>query len=63
MTTGAVSLYEGVRAYPADDFSVLFTGGSIGTVEGSTFASNLVIKAARLLARRAKFAGGVRHEL
>jgi 4-diphosphocytidyl-2-C-methyl-D-erythritol kinase len=46
----AVSLYEDVRAFPADDFSVQVTG----TVELSrvpTDASNIAIKAAQLLAR------------
>jgi 4-diphosphocytidyl-2-C-methyl-D-erythritol kinase len=58
----AVSLYEDVRAYPADDFSVSVTG----TVELSrvpTDGSNIAIKAARLLARRTAFRGGVRLEI
>jgi 4-diphosphocytidyl-2-C-methyl-D-erythritol kinase len=58
----AVSLYEDVRAYPADDYSVSVTG----TVEMSqvpTDGSNLAIKAARLLARRTGFRGGVRLEI
>ena len=58
----AVSLYEDVRAYPADDFSVSVSG----TVELSrvpTDASNIAIKAARLLARRTGYRGGVRLEL
>ena len=44
----AVSLYEEVRAYPADDFSVSIAG----TVELSrvpTDGSNIAIRAARLL--------------
>lgn len=58
----AVSLYEDIRAYPADDFSVSVTG----TVELSrvpTDASNIAIKAARLLARRVGYRGGVRLEI
>lgn len=58
----AVSIYEDVRAYPADDFSVSVTG----TVELSrvpTDGSNIAIKAARLLARRTAFRGGVRLEI
>ena len=58
----AVSLYEDVRAYPADDFSVEFTG-SIDTSGLSTNESNLAIKAARTLARRAGYRGGVRLEI
>ncbi|MGO4690832.1 4-(cytidine 5'-diphospho)-2-C-methyl-D-erythritol kinase [Glaciibacter sp. 2TAF33] len=58
----AVSLYEDVRAYPADDFSVEFTG-SIDTSGLSTNGSNLAIKAARTLARRAGYRGGVRLEI
>jgi 4-diphosphocytidyl-2-C-methyl-D-erythritol kinase len=55
----AVSLYEDVRAYAADDFSVELTG----TVELSrvpTDGSNIAIKAARLLARTTGYRGGVR---
>jgi 4-diphosphocytidyl-2-C-methyl-D-erythritol kinase len=58
----AVSLYEDVRAYPADDFSVTVTG----TVELSrvpTDATNIAIKAARLLARTTGYRGGVRLEI
>ena len=58
----AVSLYEDVRAYPASDFSVSVTG----TVELSrvpTDASNIAIKAARLLARKVGYRGGVRLEI
>ncbi|NEM90771.1 4-(cytidine 5'-diphospho)-2-C-methyl-D-erythritol kinase [Galbitalea soli] len=58
----AVSLYEEVRAYPADDFSVEVAG----TVELSrvpTDGSNIAIKAARLLARRTGFRGGAHLEI
>ncbi|TFD81275.1 4-(cytidine 5'-diphospho)-2-C-methyl-D-erythritol kinase [Cryobacterium fucosi] len=55
----AVSLYEDVRAYPADDFSVEFNG-SIDTSGLAVDGSNLAIKAARALARKAGFRGGVR---
>ena len=55
----AVSLFEDVRAWPADDFSVEFTG----PIDASGLAvdgSNLAIKAARALARQAGYRGGVR---
>jgi 4-diphosphocytidyl-2-C-methyl-D-erythritol kinase len=58
----AVSLYEEVRAYAADDFSVEVSG----TVELSrvpTDASNIAIKAARLLARKTGYRGGVHLEI
>jgi 4-diphosphocytidyl-2-C-methyl-D-erythritol kinase len=58
----AVSLYEDVRAYHADDFSVSVTG----TVELSrvpTDASNIAIKAAQLLAHRTGYRKGVRLEI
>lgn len=58
----AVSLYEEVRAYLADDFSVSFTG-SVDTTGLSTDGSNLAIKAARLLARKSGYRGGVRLEI
>ncbi|PWC08547.1 4-(cytidine 5'-diphospho)-2-C-methyl-D-erythritol kinase [Mycetocola zhujimingii] len=58
----AVSLYEEVRAYPADDFSVSFTG-TVDTTGLSTDGSNLAIKAARLLARKTGYTGGVRLEV
>lgn len=58
----AVSLYEDVHAYPADDFSVTFTG-PVETSMLATDATNLGIKAARLLARHAKYRGGVRLEI
>lgn len=54
----AVSLYEDVRASHASDFSVAFTG-SIDSSGLSTDGSNLAIKAARLLARKAGYRGGV----
>ena len=58
----AVSLYEEVRAYPADDFSVAITG----TVELSRVpidGSNIAIKAARLLARKTGYRGGAHLEI
>ena len=58
----AVSLYEEVRAWEADDFSVSVSG----TVELSrvpTDASNIAIRAAQLLARRTGYRGGVRLEI
>jgi 4-diphosphocytidyl-2-C-methyl-D-erythritol kinase len=58
----AVSLYEEVRAFAADDFSVSVTG----TVELSrvpTDGSNIAVKAARLLAKHTGFSGGVRLEI
>ncbi|TFB51503.1 4-(cytidine 5'-diphospho)-2-C-methyl-D-erythritol kinase [Cryobacterium tagatosivorans] len=58
----SVSLYEDVRAYPADDFSVEFTG-PIDTSGLATDGSNLAIKAARLLARKTGFRGGVHLEI
>lgn len=58
----AVSLYEDVRATAADDFSVTFTG-SVDTSELATDGSNLVIKAATLLARRAGYRKGVHLEV
>jgi 4-diphosphocytidyl-2-C-methyl-D-erythritol kinase len=58
----AVSLCEDVRAYPADDFSVEFSG-PIDTSGLPTDGSNLAIKAARALARKSGFRGGVRLEI
>jgi 4-diphosphocytidyl-2-C-methyl-D-erythritol kinase len=58
----AVSLYEEVRAYPADDFSVAISG----TVELSrvpTDGSNIAIRAARLLARKTGYRGGAHLEI
>jgi len=61
-TYQAVSLFEEVWAYPADDFSVSFTG-SYDFSEVPLDASNLAIKAAMLLAKKAKYRGGVRLEI
>ncbi len=58
----AVSLYEDVRAYPADDFSVSVTG-SVELSRVPTDARNIAIKAARLLARRTGYRGGVRLQI
>lgn len=58
----AVSLYEDVRAWPADDFSVSFSG-PIDASGVPTDGSNLAIKAARLLARKTGYRGGVRLEI
>lgn len=58
----AVSLYEDVRAYPADDFSVSFSG-SIDTSGLAVDGSNLAIRAAQLLARVAGYREGVRLEI
>ena len=58
----AVSLYEEVRAWEADDFSVSVSGTvELGRVP--TDASNIAIKAAQLLARRTGYRGGVRLEI
>ncbi|MFF2494667.1 4-(cytidine 5'-diphospho)-2-C-methyl-D-erythritol kinase [Agromyces sp. NPDC058064] len=58
----AVSLYEDVRAWPDDEFSVAF-GGSVDVSGLPTDGSNLAIKAAKLLARTAGVPGGVRLEI
>ena len=58
----AVSLYEEVRAWPDDEFSVSF-GGSIDTSGLPTDASNLAIRAAKLLARTVGVPGGVHLEI
>lgn len=58
----AVSLYEDVRAYPASDFSVGFSG-PIDTSSLAVDGSNLAIKAARMLARKAGYRRGVRLEI
>ncbi|MDF2443190.1 MAG: 4-diphosphocytidyl-2-C-methyl-D-erythritol kinase [Subtercola sp.] len=58
----AVSLYEDVRAFDADDFSVAFTG-SIDSSALLTDGSNLAIRAARMLAHRAGYRGGVHLEI
>ncbi len=54
----AVSLYEDVVARVADDFSVAFTG-SVDVSGLPTDGSNLAIRAARALARRTGYRGGV----
>jgi 4-diphosphocytidyl-2-C-methyl-D-erythritol kinase len=54
----AVSLYENVRASIADDFSVAF-GGSIDCSGLEVDGTNLAIRAARMLARKAGYRGGV----
>lgn len=58
----AVSLYEEVRAWPDDEFSVGFSG-SVDTSGMPTDASNLAIRAAKLLARTVGVPGGVRLEI
>lgn len=58
----AVSLYEDVRAWPDDEFTVAF-GGSVDTSALVTDASNLAVRAAKLLARHAGVPGGVRLEI
>ncbi|MEJ3403695.1 4-(cytidine 5'-diphospho)-2-C-methyl-D-erythritol kinase [Rathayibacter sp. YIM 133350] len=58
----AVSLFEEVRASPADDFSVEFSG-SVDTSGLATDGSNLAIKAARMLARKTGYRGGVHLEI
>src|SRR5215207_9939591 len=58
----AVSLYEDVRAWHDDEFSVGF-GGSIDTSGLPTDASNLAIRAAKLLARTVGVPGGVHLEV
>ncbi|MFZ4842465.1 MULTISPECIES: 4-(cytidine 5'-diphospho)-2-C-methyl-D-erythritol kinase [Mycetocola] len=54
----AVSLYEDVYASHASDFAVSFEG-KINTDSVPTDGSNLAIKAARLLARKTGYRGGV----
>ncbi|GLI28262.1 4-diphosphocytidyl-2-C-methyl-D-erythritol kinase [Agromyces rhizosphaerae] len=54
----AVSLYEDVRAYPAEDISVAF-GGSIDTSGLPVDDTNLAIRAARMLAAHAGVDTGV----
>ena len=58
----AVSLYEDVRAYPASDFSVSVTG-TVELARVPTDGSNIAIRAARLLAARTGYRGGVRLEI
>jgi 4-diphosphocytidyl-2-C-methyl-D-erythritol kinase len=55
----AVSLYEDVRVSTADDFSVTVSG-TVNLDRVPTDASNIAIKAARLLARRTGYRGGAR---
>jgi len=58
----AVSLYEDVRASRADDFSVSVSG-TVNLSRVPTDGSNIAIQAARLLARRTGYRGGVRLEI
>ncbi|TFC90949.1 MULTISPECIES: 4-(cytidine 5'-diphospho)-2-C-methyl-D-erythritol kinase [Cryobacterium] len=58
----AVSLFEDVRARSADDFSVEFSG-PIDTSGLAVDGSNLAIRAARALARKAGYRGGVRLQI
>jgi 4-diphosphocytidyl-2-C-methyl-D-erythritol kinase len=58
----AVSLYEDIYAFPADDFSMTITG-SVDVSGVPTDGSNLAIRAARLLAKHTKYRGGVRFEV
>jgi len=55
----AVSLFEDVRASAADDFSVEFSG-PIDTSGLAVDGSNLALRAARALARKTGYRGGVR---
>jgi 4-diphosphocytidyl-2-C-methyl-D-erythritol kinase len=55
----AVSLYEEIRAWDADDFSVSVTG-TVDLSRVPTDASNIAIKAAQLLAHHTGYRGGVR---
>ncbi|MCW4457888.1 4-(cytidine 5'-diphospho)-2-C-methyl-D-erythritol kinase [Microbacterium sp. MPKO10] len=54
----AVSLFEDVRAFPSDTFSVAFNG-PIDTRGLPTDRSNLAIKAARMLAKKTGITSGV----
>ncbi|CAO1650033.1 4-(cytidine 5'-diphospho)-2-C-methyl-D-erythritol kinase [Salinibacterium sp. NSLL150] len=58
----ALSLCEDVRAFHADDFSVSVTG-TVNLSRVPTDGSNIAIQAARLLARRTGYRGGVRLEI
>jgi 4-diphosphocytidyl-2-C-methyl-D-erythritol kinase len=58
----AVSLCEEVHAYPADDFSVNFSG-PIDTTGLARDGSNLAIRAATLLAHKTGYRGGARLEI
>ena len=59
----AVSLYEDVRAWNDDEFSVSVRRHRSTPRASSTDGSNLAIKAAKLLARTAGVPGGVRLEI
>lgn len=61
-TYQAVSLYEDMRAYPDDGFSVSVTGSTdlSGVPQDDR---NLALRAARLLAKRTRYSGGVRLEV
>jgi len=58
----AVSLHEDVRATPSDDFSV-HVRGTVETTRVPVDGSNLALRAARLLAARTGYPGGVRLEI
>ena len=58
----AVSLYEDIRAFDADDFSVTVTG-SVDISRVPNDASNIAIRAAQLLAHRTGYRRGVRLEI
>jgi 4-diphosphocytidyl-2-C-methyl-D-erythritol kinase len=58
----AVSLYEDDRAFPADGFSVRFTG-PIDASRLPADGSNLALKAAKLLAKQTNHRGGVHLEI
>jgi 4-diphosphocytidyl-2-C-methyl-D-erythritol kinase len=58
----AVSLYEDVRAFPARDFSVRFTG-PIDASRLPADGSNLAVRAAKLLAKQTNHRGGVHLEI
>ncbi|MDI2099538.1 4-(cytidine 5'-diphospho)-2-C-methyl-D-erythritol kinase [Ruicaihuangia caeni] len=58
----AVSLFEDVRAYQADDFSVSVTG-SVDLDGVPTDETNIAVQAAKLLARETGHQGGVHLEI
>jgi 4-diphosphocytidyl-2-C-methyl-D-erythritol kinase len=58
----AVSLCEEVRAHAAPDFSVTFDG-PVDCSKLAVDGSNIAIKAARMLARKTGYRGGVRLEI
>lgn len=58
----AVSLYEEVRVYPADDFSVTVSG-TVELARVPVDGANIAIRAARLLAARTGYTGGARIEI